>query len=209
MLPSAAFFTISLTSSTEVSRPASNVKSTKDTLMVGTRTAKPSNLPFKEGNTKPTALAAPVLVGIMFSVAERARRKSLWRTSVNTWSLVKAWMVVIKPFSITKASFKALATGAKQLVVQDALDTTVISGVNTSWFTPYTTVASTSAPPGAEIKTFFAPASMWAWHFSLVVNAPVHSNTKSTANSFQGNSAGLRVEKNGITSPLITKALSW
>ena len=36
----------------------------------------------------PTAAAAPVLVGIIDCVAERARRRSSWKTSVSTWSLV-------------------------------------------------------------------------------------------------------------------------
>ena len=34
---------------------------------------------------------------------------------------VTAWIVVISPSSIPKLSFKTLATGARQLVVQDAL----------------------------------------------------------------------------------------
>ena len=37
-----------------------------------------------KGNTKPTAVAAPVLVGIMLAGAERARRKSSCITSVKT-----------------------------------------------------------------------------------------------------------------------------
>src|SRR5207237_925963 len=53
------------------------VRSTRDTLMVGTRIEKPSSLPFKCGSTKPTAAAAPVFVGIWLWVAERARRRSL------------------------------------------------------------------------------------------------------------------------------------
>src|SRR6202050_1833605 len=63
---------------------AVKLKSTKDTLMVGTRIAKPSISPFNSGNTRPTAAAAPVLAGIMDMVAERARRKSEWYTSVST-----------------------------------------------------------------------------------------------------------------------------
>ena len=35
-----------------------------------------------------------------------------------------------------KASFTTLATGARQLVVQDALDSTVTEGSYFSWFTP-------------------------------------------------------------------------
>ena len=51
--------------------------------MVGTLIAMPSNLPFSSGKTKPTAEAAPVLVGIIDWVAERARYKSVWYTSVS------------------------------------------------------------------------------------------------------------------------------
>jgi len=53
------------------------VKSTNETLGVGTRIDVPSSLPFISGITKPMALAAPVDVGIMLTAAERARRKSL------------------------------------------------------------------------------------------------------------------------------------
>ena len=56
--------------------------------MVGTRIEKPVSLPLSSGSTRPTAAAAPVLVGIWLWVAERARRRSLWKTSVSTWSLV-------------------------------------------------------------------------------------------------------------------------
>lgn len=49
----------------------------------------------------------------------------------------------------------ALATGARQLVVQDALDTTAMSGVYLSWFTPITNIGA--SPEGAEMTTFFAP----------------------------------------------------
>ncbi|MOA30604.1 hypothetical protein D3C78_1517070 [compost metagenome] len=71
-------------------------------------------------------------------------------------------------------------------------------------------VASTSSPPGAEISTFLAPALMCAWHFSLLVKAPVHSSTRSTCSASHGSSAGLRVEKNGMRSPLtISVFSSW
>ena len=39
----------------------------------GTRTDTPSSLPLSSGSTRPTALAAPVEVGIMLSAAARAR----------------------------------------------------------------------------------------------------------------------------------------
>ena len=47
------------------------------------------------------------------------------------------------------------ATGARQFVVQDALETTAMSGVYLSWFTPITNIGA--SPEGAEITTFFAP----------------------------------------------------
>ena len=67
---------MAFTSSTVVARLAVKVRSTTDTLMVGTRIAKPSSLPFSSGSTRPTAAAAPVLVGIIDCVALRARRRS-------------------------------------------------------------------------------------------------------------------------------------
>ena len=58
----ATLLTASLISVIEVSRLASKVRSTTDTFGVGTRTANPSNFPSSSGRTKPTALAAPVVV---------------------------------------------------------------------------------------------------------------------------------------------------
>ena len=43
---------------------------------------------FRSGITSPMALAAPVLVGIMDTAADRARRGSLWAKSIMLWSLV-------------------------------------------------------------------------------------------------------------------------
>src|SRR5712671_1161270 len=72
-----ASFTALFTSSTEVIFFATKDRSTIETLMVGTLIEKPSSLPLRCGSTRPTAAAAPVLVGIMLCVAERARRRSL------------------------------------------------------------------------------------------------------------------------------------
>ena len=52
---------------------ATNLKSTTETFGVGTRIETPSSLPLSSGSTRPTALAAPVEVGIMVSAAARAR----------------------------------------------------------------------------------------------------------------------------------------
>src|SRR6266853_6494518 len=62
----------SLTSSTVVGLFATKVRSTIDTLIVGTRNAYPSSLPLRCGNTKQIAAAAPELAGIMLCVADRA-----------------------------------------------------------------------------------------------------------------------------------------
>src|SRR5690348_919594 len=69
---SAAWRTALFTSSTVVGRFATKVRSTSETLIVGTRIEKPSSLPFRWGRTRPTAAAAPVFVGIWLWVAERA-----------------------------------------------------------------------------------------------------------------------------------------
>src|SRR5512139_3173952 len=60
--PFAAAFTSELISSTVVLRFGLKVRSTTDTLIVGTRMAKPSSLPLSCGSTRPTAAAAQVLV---------------------------------------------------------------------------------------------------------------------------------------------------
>jgi hypothetical protein len=119
--PAAARRKASLISSTDVSRETSAVKSTTLTVGVGTRRLKPSNLPFRSGMTSASALAAPVVVGMMFRPALRARRGSLWATSRMRWSLVYEWIVFISPRSIVSRSWTTLAAGARQFVVQLAL----------------------------------------------------------------------------------------
>ena len=86
--PAAAARNASLSSSTVVSRRTVAVKSTTLTVGVGTRRLNPSNLPLRSGMTRASALAAPVVVGMMFWPALRARRGSLWATSRMRWSFV-------------------------------------------------------------------------------------------------------------------------
>src|SRR5450756_1312622 len=74
--------------------------------------------------TGATARAAPVVVGMIDMAAERARRRSLCGKSRTIWSFVYAWIVVMKPFSTPKLSTSTLAIGARQLVVQLALEIT-------------------------------------------------------------------------------------
>jgi hypothetical protein len=52
-----------LTSSAKVFFSVCTTRSTTDTLGVGTRSAMPFSLPFMDGSTSATALAAPVVVG--------------------------------------------------------------------------------------------------------------------------------------------------
>src|SRR4029450_3802783 len=109
------------------------------------------------------ALAAPVEVGIMESAAARARRRSLWGRSRIFWSFVYECTVVIWPLTIPNVSCRTLATGPRQFVVQDALDTIVcFRGSYFSWLTPMTIVMS-SFLAGAEMMTFLAPAARWAF----------------------------------------------
>jgi len=54
-----------------------NVRSTTDTVGVGTRNDMPVSLPFTSGSTSATALAAPVVDGMMLSAADRPPFQSL------------------------------------------------------------------------------------------------------------------------------------
>ena len=67
-----------------------------------------------------------------------------------------------------KPSFSSTCTtGARQFVVQLAFEMMwCLAGSYFSWFTPITTVMS-SFFAGAEMMTFFAPASMWPLRFRL------------------------------------------
>ena len=123
--PSAAAFMAAFTASSVAGFSSSAVRSTSETFGVGTRTAMPSSLPFSAGSTRPMARAAPVLLGIMERAAARARRRSSCGRSRMRWSLVYEWIVVMRPRRMPKVSWSTLATGARQLVVQEALERTV------------------------------------------------------------------------------------
>src|SRR3546814_11050259 len=100
-------------------------------------------------------------------------------------------MVVISPRSIPRASLSTLATGARQLVVQLAFETTTYSAVSLSWLTPYTTVRS---PPfaGAEISTRLAPAARCFDALSRAAQHPMHPSALSTPRPTRGRVAGAR-----------------
>merc|ERR1719199_1524419 len=76
----------------------------------------------------PTALAAPVDDGMMFWEAQRPPRQSLPpRLGPSTVSCVAvmACTVVIKPSTMPNLVCITFESGARQLVVQEALETTV------------------------------------------------------------------------------------
>src|SRR5687768_3516077 len=133
--------------------------------------------------TRPMAFAAPVDVGTTLRAAARARRRSLWMLSWRFWSAVYAWMVVIRPLTMPRSSWRAFAIGARQFVVQEALEMTVwLSASYALWLTPMTTVMS-SLDAGAEMMTFLAPPSTWARALVASVKKPVDSTTISTPRS--------------------------
>jgi hypothetical protein len=73
--------------------------------------------------TLPTALAAPVDDGMMLAAAPRPPRQSFPEgPSTVFWVAVVAWTVVIKPSMMVYLSLRTLASGARQLVVHDALE---------------------------------------------------------------------------------------
>ena len=111
-----------LTSSAVTPRLSWTVKSTTETVGVGTRNAMPVNLPLSSGITKPTAFAAPVLAGTM---RRRARIALILRCQVE--QLLRIGHCVHggqQALDEAKLVVEDLATGARPLVVQDAFETT-------------------------------------------------------------------------------------
>ena len=84
----------------------------------------PVSLPFRAGITLPTALAAPVDEGMMLPLAARPPRQSFIEGPSTVFCVaVTECTVVMSPLSMPKLSFSTLAMGARQLVVQEALET--------------------------------------------------------------------------------------
>jgi hypothetical protein len=156
ILPSAADLMAALISSMEAGFWSRQVRSTTETLGVGTRKAMPVSLPLSSGITFPTALAAPVEAGMMFWPAPRPSRHALPEgPSTVFWVAVKAWTVVMRPSSMPKVSLTTLARGARQLVVQEALETTFMEDSYLSSLTPTTNMGASAE--GAEMITCLAP----------------------------------------------------
>merc|ERR1719235_1228937 len=157
--PAAASLMAATISSMDASFSSLHVRSTTDTSGVGTRKAMPVSLPFKDGITFPTAFAAPVADGMMFCDAQRPPRQSLPpRDGPSTVSCVAviACTVVMRPSTMPNLSFTTFASGARQLVVHEAFETTWMSDLYSVWFTPQTNIG-TSSFGGAEMITFLQP----------------------------------------------------
>src|SRR3954471_8227907 len=99
------------------------------------------------------------------------------------------------------ASCATFANGARQFVVHDALEmTSCLSLSYWSSLTPSTIVRSGSVA-GAEMTTFFAPASRGLAASGRFVKKPVDSSTTSTPRSFHGSCAGSRSSRTLISLP--------
>src|SRR5512143_18368 len=113
----------------------------------------PVSFLLSSGITTPTALAAPVDEGMMFSRMPRPPRQSLFDGPSTVFCVaVAAWTVVIRPRLMPQVSFSTLATGARQLVVQEALEM-IAWPAYVVWFTPYTNIGVLSLD-GADMTTF-------------------------------------------------------
>merc|ERR1719159_1620829 len=157
-----------------------------------------------------TALAAPVEDGMMLAEAARPARQSLPFIELSTTACeaVAAWTVVMRPCLMPNFSLMTLTRGARPLVVHEAQETTFISVWWSSWLTPTTMVGVSTSFAGAEIMTFFAPPCTCFMHPSVVVKAPVDSQTYSTPASFHGISVGSRVAERLMGRPLMMSPLS-
>ena len=114
------------------------------------------SLPWSEGMTLPTALAAPVDEGMMLLPTARPPRQSFFDgPSTVFWVAVVECTVVISPSTMPKLSWMTFARGARQLVVHDAFEITVNLGSYFSRLTPTTNIGASAE--GAEMMTFLAP----------------------------------------------------
>merc|ERR1719258_445642 len=183
-----------------VSLPSLHVRSTTETSGVGTRNAMPVSLPLRAGMTLPTALAAPVEAGMMFWPAPRPPRQSLPDGPSTVFCVaVVACTVVIRPSAMPYSSWMILASGARQLVVHDAFESTLMLFSYLVWLTDMTNMGASAE--GAEMMTFLAPPFRCSEAFSMVVKIPVDSHTMSAPLSPHGTSGGLRTAKKLIGLP--------
>merc|ERR1719387_108309 len=158
-----------------------------------------------------TAFAAPVEDGMMLAEAARPARQSLpfMEPSTVSCEAVAACTVVMRPCLMPNFSLMTLTIGARPLVVHEAHETTDIeAGSYSSWLTPTTRVGVSASLAGAEMMTFLAPPSTCFMQPSVVVKAPVDSQTYSTPAVDHGISVGSRVAESETGRPLMVRPVS-
>src|SRR5947199_1817521 len=210
-LPAALSRNALFTASAVADFSSSATRSTTDTLIVGTRIAIPSSLPLSFGSTRPTAVAAPVVVGIMLTAAARARRRSLWGKSCTGWSFVYEWTVEAKPRLTPNASSSTLTVVARQLVVHEAFEMIRWrEGSYAASLTPRISVTSGSFA-ASGMTTFLAPAWRCLEAVAVSRKMPVDSTTTSTPSSLHGSAAGSFWAQTRTSRPLTKMAspLAW
>src|ERR1035438_7147668 len=110
-------------------------------------------------------------------------------------------MVVMMPLTMPQWASRTLTTGARQLVVQLALEMMLcLAGSYLSWLTPSTMVMS-SLLAGAEMMTFLTVAPRCALALVASVKKPVDSTTICAPTEAQSSLAGSRSEKTLIFLP--------
>merc|ERR1719330_98454 len=157
-----------------------------------------------------TALAAPVEDGMMLAEAARpARQSPFMLPSTVSCEAVAAWTVVMRPCFMPNFSLMTLTRGARPLVVHEAHETTAIDLESySSVLTPTTMVGVSASLAGAEMITFLAPPSMCFMQPSVVVKAPVDSQTYSTPAVLHGISVGSRVAERDTGRPSMRRPSS-
>src|SRR5512133_614531 len=166
----------------------------------------PVSFLLSSGMTTPTALAAPVDDGMMFSRMPRPPRQSLFDGPSTVFCVaVAACTVVIRPRLMPHLSLSTLATGARQLVVHDALEM-IASPLYFWWLTPKTNIGVSSLL-GADRMTFLAPAVRCFSAVALSRNRPVDSMTTCAPTSFHLRLAGSRSCVRRIFLPLTMSVL--
>merc|ERR1719181_507670 len=103
---------------------------------------------------------------MMFWTAPQPPRQSLPEGPSTVFCVaVVACTVVMRPSLMPYVSWITLASGPRQLVVQEAFERTLTSLVYVVWLTPITNIGASAE--GAEMMTFLAPPAMCIDAFSI------------------------------------------
>src|SRR3569833_3341057 len=110
-------------------------------------------------------------------------------------------MVVMMPLTMPQCAISTLTTGARQLVVQLALEMTLcLAASYLSSFTPRTRVTS-SLVAGAEMISFFTVEPRWAFATVASVKRLVDTKTTKTTTTNQKNKTKTKNTKTKIFFP--------